>query len=103
MFELPAPMPWFISLCRVTLKPAAAKKRQVAGASQVHAAARAGGRSAVSAARENNCRLSFAEGRRGVQECNCFSHGFKSFIIFSFQGIPHFLQAITISARCRVR
>ncbi len=74
ILELPDAIPRFISAWCVALKQVTNKKRHVAGVSQTHAGTRAGGRLTVSSARENSWRLSFAEGRRGVQDCNCFSH-----------------------------
>jgi hypothetical protein len=59
-------------------------KRHVAGASQGHAgrADRAGADTVGSA---NSRCLSLAEGRRGVQDANCASHGVRSlFINFTF-------------------
>jgi hypothetical protein len=50
----------------------------------------------------NNRRLSRAEGRRGCQERNCFSKGFVSFIICSFQLSFNLLQAVTVTPRRRV-
>lgn len=51
----------------------------------------------------NNWRSIFGDGRRGVQERNCASNGFRSFMRLSFQAGPEFFQAITISPRRRIR
>lgn len=74
ILESPEPMRCPASECRVTLKQVVSRKRHVAGVSQIQTGLCVGGRFAVSAARENNCCLSLSEGRRGVQDCNCFSH-----------------------------
>src|SRR5438552_15209768 len=75
-------------------------KQTVAGASQPSA----NGRSRLAATgRANRRALSPADGRRGVQERNCVSQEFNSFIRLSFQTGSEFLQAITITARHRVR
>lgn len=50
----------------------------------------------------NSCRSSFGDGRRGVQERSCASSEFISFMGFSFQTSPEFLQTIPISARRRM-
>lgn len=51
----------------------------------------------------NNRRSTLGDGRRGVQKRNCVSNGFISFMRFSFQTSPKFLQAIPVTARRCVR
>ncbi len=75
MFELPEAMLCPASPCRVRLRQVVNKNKHVAGVNQIHADRRVGARLAVSSVpRENSSCLSFSEGRRGVQDCNCFSH-----------------------------
>ncbi len=54
------------------------------------------------AGKPNSCRSIFGAGRRGVQEHNCASSEFISFMGFSFQTSPEFFQAIPIPARRRI-
>src|SRR5437879_8348677 len=75
-------------------------KPSVAGASQPKANGRPG---AWEAGAANNRALSPADGRRGVQERNCVSKGFHSFIRLSFHAGSQFLQAVAIAARHGVR
>src|SRR6266511_6213330 len=84
-----------------SLKVTNARSRQtVAGASQLKEnAARAG----APEERGNRRSLSLREGRRGIQERNCASNGSFSFISFSFQAGPQFLQTVTVAARHGVR
>lgn len=74
-------------------------KQPVAGASQFQDSARTG---APAVLPEKSRALSFADGRRGVQERNRVSNGFHSFIRLSFQAGPQFLQAVAVPARGRI-
>src|SRR5512133_247165 len=52
---------------------------------------------AAEAAAAQARRLTFHDGRRGVQDSNRLSKAFSSFIVFSLQRVPELLQAVTVS------
>src|SRR5665213_4620758 len=68
------------------------------GVSQLQRGARSGGRPFGREARKRR-RAILGEGRRGVQDCNCFSNGFISSISVSFHGNFQFIKAITVTSR----
>ena len=71
-------------------------RHTVAGASQPKARRRS---RSMATACPNTRALSLADGRRGLQERNCLSKGFHSFIRRSFQTGSNLLQAVTVATR----